>query len=60
MYFVEYIRDNEWVRYSQHRNVEWAEVNYETLTDMGRTARIIHEGKVIQRGVDGMGCEIID
>ena len=50
MYLVQYIKDNEWILYSKHKNYEWADANYETLVESGRTVRIIHQGKVIQQG----------
>lgn len=50
MYKVEYWsdEDNFWIKSSMHKNEVSAVVNWEVLVHGGKTARIIHEGKIIR------------
>lgn len=52
IYRVEYfsVTDNSWVKSSTHRNEEYALVNMEVLILGGKTARVIHNGRIIAKG----------
>ena len=52
MYRVEYfsIKDNSWVKSSTHRNEEHAIINMDVLVQVGKSARVIHEGRIIAKG----------
>jgi hypothetical protein len=49
-YFVEYFpkQHNSWIRYSRHRNQEYADANFDVKVEEKKSCRIIHHGKIVK------------
>jgi hypothetical protein len=39
--------DNDWIQHSKHKNLEWAEIQYDLLDKKGLVAKVTKYGKIV-------------